>query len=266
MRKLLILLIALLSQFHSTTYSQTLTGIVQGRVVDSLSGMPIPNFTVFIPYTTFGTTTNAKGEFVLSSLPTGQCDVMFRHVAYQTVKIKCTIKESEPVTINLKAAENTYSLDEIVKNGKTADWEQSLILFQKHFLGNTSGVACKIKNPKDLYFYYTDDVLMAHARQPLIIVNRYLGYEITYFLDYYNLYIEHVPDSKEEREKAREGLNSLERLTAGWTEPVNTSTTRYYQSFSGSALYKDLAIGHPLRALNWVLDRGSGCTTTPVSN
>lgn len=248
-----IFLILIFALFLNNSFAQSSGGIVKGSVTDSISGLPIENAAVFIPFTTIGTTTNANGEFVLDGLPYGNNNLMIRHVAYRAKSVKIDIKKDQTLEINTALSENRLAIDEIVKEASVADRQQGLMLFNKHFLGKN----CKLKNPEDLNFYFDKDILVALASKPLQIQNSFLGYEITYYLDHYQLYQVDIPDDAEGREEQRKDYNSFERLKAGWTEPINTASIRYYQSFSGSAVYNDLAIDRPIRRMNWVLNRKS---------
>jgi hypothetical protein len=258
MRKLIIRFGLILFFFPAVSFSQSQSGIVRGLVTDSLTGLPVQNLAVFIPFTSKGTTTNSKGEYTLDQLPAGSYNLMFRHVAYRTVTKFITVEENKSTVLDLIVSESDFKIEEVVKLGGKADWEQSLMIFKKYFLGDTQGTSCQIKNPRDLVFYYDGDILMAQARQPLEVVNRYLGYEITYFLDYFKFYKVKTPKNNQKEQpdsKAGDGQVAMERFRMAWSSSMNTSFTQYFHAFSGSAFYKDLVLEHPVRGLNWKLNR-----------
>lgn len=205
------------------------TGSVAGVVTDSATGVPVANLSVFIPFTTTGTTTNNKGEYLLDRLPPGDYSLMFRHVSYQNQSIPITIKAGIKLVLNLPVTENTYVIDEVVKVGKIPDWRWGYNIFKEYFLGDPLEAKCVLKNPRDLKFYYEGNVLSAYAREPLEIVNQELGYRITYFLDYFKF--------------------------AETNQPGRFSARGGYYAFSGSAYYEELSTLVPLRAINWRFNR-----------
>ncbi|TSA35472.1 MAG: carboxypeptidase-like regulatory domain-containing protein [Porphyromonadaceae bacterium] len=227
MRKFLILFSLLLSFSTGQLFPQS--GSVTGVVADSLTGLPVANLSVFIPFTTTGTTTNAKGEYKLDRLPPGDYTLMFRHVTYRSYSKSITIESGKQLVLNLAVSENIYKIDEVVKFGKIPDWSWGYNLFKEYFLGDANEIKCTLRNPKDLKFYYDGDILTAYSRQPLEIINRHLGYRIIYYLDYFKFV-----------ENKNPGKNSVQ---GG------------YYAFSGSALYQDLPSKLRITASNWKLNR-----------
>ncbi|MFH0761563.1 MAG: carboxypeptidase-like regulatory domain-containing protein [Bacteroidota bacterium] len=201
------------------------SGSISGIVTDSVSGYPVANLSVFFPFTTIGTTTNAKGEYVLDRLPPGDYTLMFRHVSYQTYSVPITIEAGKQKVMNLAAAISNYNIDEVVKTGGRVDFRWGYDLFKRYFLGDPGEVNCILKNPDDLKFYYDGHEITAFAKKPLIIVNRHLGYRITFFLDYFRFV-----------ENNRSGISTV---------------VGSYYAFSGSALYEDLAPSALLNAFKW---------------
>src|SRR4030065_1573316 len=59
-------------------------------------------------------------------------------------------------------------------------------MFRRQFLGETvNAYTCKIMNESDLVFQYDENrlLLTAYSLRPLIISNKSLGYQITFYLD-----------------------------------------------------------------------------------
>jgi hypothetical protein len=217
----------LLSFAICQTYSQT--GSVAGIITDSITGWPVANLSVFIPFTTKGTTTNSKGEYTLDRLPPGDYPLMFRHLTYRSYSRSITIEAGKQVLLDLSISENTFEIEQVIKLGKIPDWNWGYNLFKEFFLGDPNELKCILQNPQDLKFYFDGDVLTAYSRQPLEIVNRHLGYRITYYLDYF---------------KFAENKN-----------PLKNSVQGAYYAFSGSALYHDLQPMLKITATNWRLNR-----------
>ncbi len=205
------------------------TGSVRGVITDSLTGQPVAGFTVFIPSTTFGTTTGPKGEYRLDKLNPGDYKIEFRHLAYRSVTREITVLSDKPIIINLTLPEQPRSLREFVIVGKTPDPELGFLLFKEHFLGDKTGHFCTLTNPRDLSYFYDGDLIKAMTKKPLIIVNRHLGYRVTYFLDYFKYVEDKNPD------------------------PDNTIGA--YFGYAGSAVFEDLSAVMPVNALGFKMNR-----------
>jgi hypothetical protein len=201
------------------------SGSISGIVTDSVSGYPVANLSVFIPFTTVGTTTNTKGEYVLDRLPPGDYTLMFRHISYQSYSIPVTIESGKRIILNLAVGASNYDIGEVVKTGGKANPKQGYELFIEYFLGDHTETSCVLQNPEVLRYYYDGDEIAIYAREPLQILNRHLGYQITYFLDYFKF--------------VQKG------------NPEIPQTVGPYYAFSGSALYEDLATRASLNAFKW---------------
>jgi len=125
--------------------------------------------------------------------------------------------------------EKTTNIDEVVIVGKKPDWEWAYKLFKEFFLGDAFESKCFLENPKDLSFYFDGDVLTATSKKPLEIVNRYLGYHITYYLDYFK-YVENKT-------------------------PQKNAVKGSYYAYAGSAFFKDLSKTIPLGAIGFRVNR-----------
>ena len=176
---LLVSMIAFSMGFGQNNYAD-----VSGVVTD-IKGNPLPDLTVFVPFTSIGTTTNIKGEYSLSRLIPGKIELVFRHVAYKALSKTILAESNESIKLDVSLEENTIELAEIVKRADPANWELGWEKFKTHVLGDQMGRYCKVSNPKDLYFYYDGERLTGHATKPLEIINNYLGYKLVYFLDYF---------------------------------------------------------------------------------
>ncbi|MFV0366770.1 MAG: DUF5686 and carboxypeptidase regulatory-like domain-containing protein [Mangrovibacterium sp.] len=83
---------------------------IRGKILDS-NRKPIPYANIFVPELNKGTTSNAEGNYELK-LPTGNWDVMFRYMGYETQKQRIQINQDfSQVNINLRA--QTMQLPEV---------------------------------------------------------------------------------------------------------------------------------------------------------
>jgi hypothetical protein len=227
MNKFLKLVFLFFAISASSGFAQT--GSVAGVVTDSLSGKPIIAFSVFIPSTTFGTATNQKGAYLLDKLNPGDYTIEFRHLSYPTITRKVSVQAGIQITVNLVVAEQSTKLKEFVIVGKVPDRRVGFQLFREYFLGDRGGTVCTVKNPDDISYFYEGDIIKATAKKPLIIENRYLGYRLTYYLDYFKYVEDKNPDAN--------------------------NTIGAYFGYSGSALFQDLSEVIPLNALFFKMNR-----------
>jgi hypothetical protein len=158
---------------------------IYGRVTDSVSLKPISDVSVFIPFTSTGTITNANGEYILDQIPPGLIQLVFRHITYAAKTFEFNIGQQDSIRWDVAMPEVTIEIGEVIRQAGQIEWAYGLILFKELFLGDPYETSCILKNPRDLFFYFDGDVIYGQARQPLKISNSYLGYDITYYLDYF---------------------------------------------------------------------------------
>lgn len=157
---------------------------IRGKVVDT-SGAPLSHATVFISNTSIGTLTNENGEFVIHKIPGGASDLVISYVGFETLVYKTSNRSTSSLLFALKPKDNKLQ-NIIVRNYEKNGWERWGFLFTNNFIG-TSALAdhCKILNPKDIGFVYSEKkrVLAAYSQKPIIIVNKKLGYRIEFDLE-----------------------------------------------------------------------------------
>ncbi len=227
MKKILALIIILTALIGSNQGQQKLTEIF-GVVSDS-AGNPVQDLTVFIPFTSKGTTTNTKGEYRLEKIPIGELELVFRHVSYRPLTKTLTLNPGNPIELNVRMQGNVIELAEIVKRANPANWKFGYEKFKEHVLGDPLGRFCEVINPTDIYFYYDGEKLTGNATEPLEIINKYLGYKLVYFLDYF-------------------WYNKDKTNPDGSTQQVSFA-------FSGSAFYVDQIEENVLRRRTWGKNR-----------
>ncbi len=171
--------------FGPMPQTQAQSGLVFGKVIDASSQQGLAHVAVFIPFTSVGTTTDASGNFSLPRLRPGQYNLEIRHLSYKPQRQLLLLKENQDLKLLITLSEKKVEIDEVIKSVEPADWSANYKLFQEFFLGDKQGLMCKLHNPKDLIFYQDGNVLIGLAKKPLQISNRYLGYEVTYYLDYF---------------------------------------------------------------------------------
>ncbi|RKS50741.1 carboxypeptidase-like protein [Gillisia mitskevichiae] len=103
-----LLLFLLISQF---TFSQ-----VTGTVRDN-NNLPLPYVNIYTEDGTQGTTTNEEGNFELRLTKTGEYELVFQFLGYQTFKKKIVV-EKFPFQLDVQLTSETTNLDEVTINSK----------------------------------------------------------------------------------------------------------------------------------------------------
>jgi CarboxypepD_reg-like domain len=160
---------------------------IRGKVTDKESGQPLSGASVVCMHTTFGTTTNADGEFSLTLDPGGyDLAVSFNGYATESNRISSNGANGP---LNVMLGKKQQSLEEVsvvVSNEVKDGWDKYGAFFREQFLGMTPNSAhCVIENPGALKFYYNKkkNKLKVTAKEELQITNPALGYRIRYQLD-----------------------------------------------------------------------------------
>ncbi len=178
MRFILSLLLITSIQIAQAQYTLT------GRVLDSATQEPLSPASVFCQNTTYGTSTNKEGQFLLP-LREGGYDVTISYTGYQPQVIRVT----GAAELNIQLVKKDNALSEVVVKSsyEVADgWEKYGDFFQDHFIGGSElAKQCRIRNPEVLRFLYykRSNRLKVLADEPIVVINPALGYEVRYQLD-----------------------------------------------------------------------------------
>jgi CarboxypepD_reg-like domain len=158
---------------------------ITGKVINAKTNEPIAGANVFINTTSYKTVANAEGKFVLLNLNIQKGELIVNALGYKHEVINIDSKIANDLTIKLEPQPKEldavlvyrYEKDGYKKWGK---------LFTDGFIGNTHEAAdCIIDNTKALKFFYNKktQTLSVSANEPLIIINKALGYRIDYTLE-----------------------------------------------------------------------------------
>lgn len=161
--------------------------ILTGKVVTSSGNTPLQGASVFAQNTTFGTATDASGNFKLW-LPAGGYDIIVTFTGYTTESKRVTTSEKDAeLFFDLKPKEKEMEGVSIVSSNEVKDgWTKYGNFFLEEFIGkNVTSAQCNIVNKDVLKFFYSRkrNRLKVTASEPLQIENKQLGYKITYALD-----------------------------------------------------------------------------------
>jgi hypothetical protein len=167
--------------FSLQAYSQI---NITGRVVDENNDRPLPGASVYFNNTTIGTYTNQQGEFYFDAINLLNTELVISYPGYELLvykPIEAQIKGKKilfKLQINKLAQKTKLQLGDEVRKG----W---LNVFYQSFLGNTEEASkATITNAQQIYFTEgnSKSSIAAYADTPLVIINKMLGYKISYNL------------------------------------------------------------------------------------
>ena len=186
MKKICFLFAILLVTLHAS--AQIFTYTLTGKVLDANTRQPLQSASVFAQNTTFGTATDAAGNFTLH-LPNGGYELAVTFTGYETIIKRVSNADASNNSMVVEMKQKQKSLEEVsvkssneVKNG----WEKYGDLFTENFIGSTANSKqCIIKNKEILKFYFSKkrNRLKVISEGALEIENPALGYKIKYSLD-----------------------------------------------------------------------------------
>ncbi|HAQ19816.1 MAG TPA: hypothetical protein DCR40_11365 [Prolixibacteraceae bacterium] len=166
--------------------------VIKGTVYDQITHEAIFSATVYFNGTTVGTLTDENGNFKLDVTKNAPMPLTVSMLGYNSTTLNSnTYSTGHPLIIHLTP--KIYELNEFVVKAKplARDRKLNLFLFKNEFLGTSANAQnCDILNEDDITFNYESDrdTLKAFASKPIQIINRKLGYKITYYLDKFEYY------------------------------------------------------------------------------
>jgi len=158
---------------------------ITGNVYDEESGKPLPFVNVFLDGTTLGSSTDQNGKYIINKIPRGSYRIIVSMVGYQRDDRDVQLFDKSTITINFELTTYAYKLEEInVTTERDYDWVNDADIFQKNFLGSSNNSReCKLANGEIIEFIKSDDFhLKAKASEPLVIINKALGYKVIFDL------------------------------------------------------------------------------------
>lgn len=153
--------------------------ILSGLVLDE-HGDPAIGASVYLDGTSIGCSADANGRYSLTVKEPVNTNLVVSMVGYQTVVVANPFQHPvqrivlQPTTVEIKA---------VVITGDHFTRKQKLRMFRAQVLGRTrAGRRCRILNEQAITFSYDKEkrMLEASADQPLVILNPFLGYRITF--------------------------------------------------------------------------------------
>jgi TonB-dependent starch-binding outer membrane protein SusC len=110
-------LVATIGAAASAVQAQGSGGTVRGTVVETGSLRPLSGAQVSIPGTTRGTLTNARGEFLLTAVPTGSQRVRAAMIGFTAGEQQVSVVADGTATVSFQLSPTAVELDEVVVTG-----------------------------------------------------------------------------------------------------------------------------------------------------
>jgi hypothetical protein len=174
------ILILLLANLCIVAYNQ----VIKGTVLEDKTNSPIIA-TIYFNGTFAGAMSDSNGNFELDISKNASMPLTISSVGYYSVTLQDFLTQ-KPLIIFMTP--KVYEVKEIVIASKSLAKRRiaNMNLFKKVFLGSTKNARnCKMLNESDITFNYANDrdTLKAFASKPILIDNKSLGYNMTYYLD-----------------------------------------------------------------------------------
>ena len=166
--------------------AQAQTATLVGRVTDT-AGAPLPGANVYLSGTTRGTATDAEGRFRIERVELGAYRLVASLLGFTagTQDVRLTDPgEAGPFVFELREAVAELGEVDVTAEGPDPRWLRRYERFKRTLLGESENAALTdIENPYVLDFSERGGTLRATASAPLVVVNRALGYTLTYDLE-----------------------------------------------------------------------------------
>jgi len=117
MKKLLLLLPVTFLFFCS---SIVFAGNITGKVLDGVTGDPLPGATVMLDGTNRGTITDLRGVFVLSGVETGQHSLAFRFIGYELKDVDVEVNGNNLIEIDVEMSPLIIQGEEVIVTAQAA--------------------------------------------------------------------------------------------------------------------------------------------------
>ncbi len=202
---------------------------LRGIVIDKETRQPVPFANVFFANSTIGVSSDQDGRFLLAGFVSGKYDVMVTFVGYTNFQQGLEFNDSN-LSIAVELEQNYVVLNEIIVKEDTTDRAKNLATFKHFFLGETNNAkSCKLLNPDVIHLFYDtkNNVLVAHAKEPIRIENKALGYSINYYL--YNFELNYNT-----RRLSSFGIPSFQNLLAKKQSQKNHWNKEREKAYQGS--------------------------------
>lgn len=160
---------------------------ITGRVQDE-SGNPIAAASVFLAGTSYGTVADNQGKFSLSGMVAGKYELVVSCVGYKTLtKMVDTRAPEGALLLELKIL--AEELDNVtIGPGEEVSWDEWGQFFLDNFIGTMPEAKdCFLEDNSNIRIrhYKKQRQLRVTSKKPVVVINKKLGYRLTYQLEYF---------------------------------------------------------------------------------
>lgn len=202
---------------------------ISGTVTDK-SGNPIAFADVFISGTTIGTATNKYGNFVIKP-PFFPCTLIADHVSFNPFVKNLKGDENE---ISIKLNDANIELSEIEIKG-TSNRKKNLTFFYSRFIRNKKNKV-EILNDSVLRFKVSNNEFLAYTHEPLIIINKILGYKIKIRIQGFKVYRALSPGGRRLPLNDLMGMEYAQLSGYFFYEPLETDSEKELENYKNNRL------------------------------
>jgi hypothetical protein len=179
MKKLIFLFLFI--TFNLIAYNQ----VIKGTIFDNKTKSIIYSASVYFNGTSVGTLTDEKGNFQIDVSKYRAMPLTISAIGYFSATLT-DFSTGKPHLVYMNP--KLFELNEVVVKARSQNWKrrENLTIFRNEFLGTTgNSLNCEIINEDDIKFRNSadNDTLRAFATKPILVNNKALGYNITYYLD-----------------------------------------------------------------------------------
>ena len=156
--------------------------IITGVVCDHSTKLPVSDVYVYLDGTSIHSITNSSGKFELVPNSVVNTKLVLHHLSYETAFIEHPFQKL-PDTLFIKS--RLYVMPEITILADRFTRKQKMKAFREQFLGmSRAGRSCTIANEDDIQLRVDMENrrLLATSDKPIVVVNDYLGYKISFIL------------------------------------------------------------------------------------
>ena len=155
---------------------------VSGTIFDIITGEALVGASVYLDGTSTGTITDQNGYFIMQSDFNSNTNLIISYIGYKTHSLGSSGFQKD---LEIGLEEDVFSVPGVIIVSDPFSRRQKLAAFRLEFLGESKAAKeCIIENEDDieLYFDSKDNTLNAYAQTPIIVKNKFLGYNLKFDL------------------------------------------------------------------------------------
>lgn len=112
---MVMILSILLTSFNTMLYSQSKTEAnIYGHVLDAMTHEHMPFVNIYLKGTTYGTSTNDNGHYLMEHLPVGKHTIVVSFMGYKTIEQEVNLEANRSVEMNFTLEENSVLMRDVV--------------------------------------------------------------------------------------------------------------------------------------------------------